>query len=418
MPPPKKPRMAAPRGHVWEAAALLGFFALIVLIRNRDSMSSPNFFIAQLHDCLSKPLRNSPNNIAQDAESHNTTQPRVALCLVGGARAFELTAEGILRHLIEGWEDTTPDVFLHAPLDADAHKLTLLGGNSAVHLASARIFRQETIPESALHRAVLYGGTSPNGVQGLLQYFHLVEGCLDMIARHERREGIRYDWVARTRVDGFWAGSVPPLSSLDASIYYVPVGSQFGGLNDRFGLGSRNATVAALSRVSLLPLLYSRGRRRLNSEAAFKAQLEEMRVPFETISLPFCILSRRRYSSWWGVPVASIGTAGALNGAKCRPCTPVAVGVEAERAVRKLSKRWAWPGCVRGLALCDGSGDWEENWEELYAAAAGRRFEKQRQRVLLRSSAECEADVVRSGKQWATWDAPPAEEICSRRHSG
>ncbi|KAG0601508.1 hypothetical protein M758_11G117100 [Ceratodon purpureus] len=437
------------KAQVGEGIAILALLIIVLLYKNHDPSASPNLFISHLHTYKlrissefdtgidshrqSPAVRNITLRISSEfdtgTDSHrqspvvrNITQPRVALCLVGGARAFELTAESILRHLINPHDkDWDPDVFLHAPLDSDAHKFTLLENISPARLASARIFVPELLPESVLYQELLYGGTSPNGIQGLLQYFHLVEGCLDMIDQHEKRHGFRYDWVARTRVDGFWTGPVPPLSSLNASNYYIPIGSQFGGLNDRFGLGNRNATVAALSRLSLLPFLHERGLRKLNSESAFRAQLEELQIPSETIAVPFCILSRRKYR--WpleraeDVPVASIGTVGPLNGAKCRPCTPAATGPEAEQAASKLAKQWGWPGHVRGLALCDGSGDWEENWEDVYAEAAGRKFENQRKRVLSRTREECEADFLRFEEQWEAWDAPPAEQICSRQYS-
>jgi hypothetical protein len=156
--------------HVSEAATLLTIFALVLVIRNYNSLASPNLFISHLN----QHFRATSSKVDTRTDQN---QSRVALCLVGGARAFELTAESILRHLIEPHNDWAPDVFLHAPLDSDAHKFTLLH-NVSGRLASARIFRPELFLESEIHREVLDARSSPNGIQGLLQYFNLVEGCL------------------------------------------------------------------------------------------------------------------------------------------------------------------------------------------------------------------------------------------------
>ncbi|KAG0585774.1 hypothetical protein M758_2G036900 [Ceratodon purpureus] len=347
----------------------------------------------------------------------NSTGPRVAVCLVGGARAFELTGKTLLKYVLNAYNDT--DVFLHSPLDKDSSKFTLLSG--APGLVSARIFVPQKLPESWVQREVLTGANSPNGIQGLLQYFNLVEGCLGMIKDHEHKHNIKYDWIVRTRVDGYWSGPLPPLSSFDPSFYYIPDGSHYGGLNDRLGIGNADTSRVALSRLSLLPFLHQHGGRNLNSETAFKAQLEFSKVTYKLSKFPFCILTLRRYAwppAYFGVPVMSLSTKGAMNGAKCRPCTPKSTGREAQVILSKLGKGWGWPGLIDGLELCDARDEWEPQWHQIYERDSGEQLSGDALNVTTRSIADCIRDIEEFQKQWEVWEAPPAKDICSLGKDG
>lgn len=196
---------------------------------------------------------------------YNDTR-RIAVCLVGGARMFELTGRTLRKHLLEPYPNT--DVFLHSPLDKDSHKFSLLAGTK--NLRVAKIFTPTPIPESKITNDVITSWGSPHGMQGLLQYFNLVEGCYGMVKQYEVRHQFKYDWIIRTRVDGYWRGPVPNITGLDPTNYYVAAGSDFHGLNDRFGMGNAHTSRAANARLSLLPLMYQRGLRGLNSESAYK----------------------------------------------------------------------------------------------------------------------------------------------------
>ncbi|VVA95472.1 unnamed protein product [Arabis nemorensis] len=136
---------------------------------------------------------------------------KIAVCLVGGARRFELTGPSIIEKILRLW---------------------LL--KDAPRLAWVRILEPKPIVETEPMVRVLTPKNSPNGIKS-------------------------------GRVDGYWADPLDPEYFIPGQ-YLVPPGSSYGGLNDGFGVGDLNTSTVALSRLSLIPDLDSAGLTRLNSE--------------------------------------------------------------------------------------------------------------------------------------------------------
>lgn len=86
---------------------------------------------------------------------------RMAVCLVGGARRFELTGPSIVQRILMEYPNS--DLFLHSPMDQNAFKLSLL--KKVPRLASVRIFVPKTMPETESQVRVLTAKNSPNGIQ-------------------------------------------------------------------------------------------------------------------------------------------------------------------------------------------------------------------------------------------------------------
>lgn len=252
--------------------------------------------------------------------------------------------------------------------------------------------------------------------QGLLQYFNLVEGCLTMIKSHQQKHNFTYDWIIRTRVDGYWNAPLGPENFVPGK-YLVPPGSSYGGLNDRLGIGDLRTSTVALSRLSLVPNLDSAGFNNLNSEAAFKAQLTTLNVSHVAKRLPFCVVSDRRYDfppGRFGVPVAALSSPGPLSGAKCRPCRPACEGLCVETVMDNVEKEWSWTHWENGaLQLCDAHDAWESGWEKIFDRFSGNKFAAARKRIHSMRMGECVKDFVQLRKRSAHWSAPPVDEICT-----
>jgi len=236
-----------------------------------------------------------------------------------------------------------------------------------------------------------------------------------MIQEYQNLKGFKYDWIVRTRVDGYWNAPLGPENFIPGH-YLVPPGSSYGGLNDRLGIGDLNTSAVALSRLSLVPQLDAAGFHQLNSETAFKAQLTTQGVPFDTRRLPFCIVSDRKYDfppSRFGVPVAALSSPGPLSGAKCRPCKPVCEGTCVGDIMTWLYKDWSWTNWENGtLKLCDAHGDLEAGWEKIFDRDAGKEFASERKRIRGLNTKQCAVDFNEMKKRASMWDTPPVEEIC------
>ena len=241
-----------------------------------------------------------------------------------------------------------------------------------------------------------------------------------MIKSYQAKNKFTYDWIIRTRVDGYWNAPLSPENFVPGK-YLVPPGSSYGGLNDRFGIGDLKTSTVALSRLSFIPKLDSAGFANLNSESAFKAQLTTQRVAHVTKRLPFCIVSDRRYDfppARYGVPVAALSSPGPLSGAKCRPGRPVCQGKCVEAVMGSVDKDWSWTDWADGsLELCDAHESWEKGWEKIFDGVVGKKLAAARKRVRSMDLDECIKDFTKLEKKTAIWDVPPVKDICKSRLS-
>jgi hypothetical protein len=85
----------------------------------------------------------------------------MAVCLVGGARRFELTGPSIVKNILQVYPNS--DLFLHSNFDNNAFKFTIL--KTVPRLASVRIIIPQPLPETLPQLRVLTAAYSPKGIQ-------------------------------------------------------------------------------------------------------------------------------------------------------------------------------------------------------------------------------------------------------------
>ncbi|GAB2300437.1 hypothetical protein Dimus_034480 [Dionaea muscipula] len=105
---------------------------------------------------------------------------------------------------------------------------------------------------------------------------------------------------------------------------------------------------------------------------------------------------------------------GPLSGAKCRPCTPICVGLCVDRVMSGLGKEWSWTDSENGttLDLCDAHIDWVDGWESLFDRVVGTELIGQQWQVGELKVTECVEDFEVMKRKAAHWETPSIIEIC------
>lgn len=86
---------------------------------------------------------------------------RIAVCIVGGARRFELTGPSIIQKILKEYPNS--DLYLHSPLDSNAYKFSML--KTSPRISAIKIFKPKTIKTTEFQVRVLSARGSPNGIQ-------------------------------------------------------------------------------------------------------------------------------------------------------------------------------------------------------------------------------------------------------------
>ena len=191
--------------------------------------------------CDSASSDGPPDVRAANALCPHRPPPKVAVCIVGGARTFarEQAWRSLKRHLIEsyggrGLSGSTPDVFFHLKLVDDDPKSQKEWRFDPLHQAAADVcgaacaFHPEAVAllangshEGPSHPAAIARGCFRSGffshrehtMRAVSQWSGFA-ACHASLAAREARASDRYDVVLLTRPDTVWYAGVPPHCAL------------------------------------------------------------------------------------------------------------------------------------------------------------------------------------------------------------
>jgi hypothetical protein len=82
----------------------------------------------------------------------------------------------------------------------------------------------------------------------VLRELHDVARCLELVSSHEKQRGAQYERIIQSRIDLVWLAPHPPLHMLGRDAIWIPSEEDYGGLNDRHAVFSREAAEVCMRR--------------------------------------------------------------------------------------------------------------------------------------------------------------------------
>ncbi len=164
---------------------------------------------------------------------------RVALLLSGQVRSFADNWPSFQRHILDKLPTSYVDVFCHAPDEPESRILL------DYDFRQVLIEKMPLIPDQQYRRVADMPG-KPWYPPAFVAQAHLRRLCAlravgRMMASTEMVQGWKYDWAIRARYDIEFTSDLEDISTFDPAFIYVPKFASWGGINDRFAVGTSEA---------------------------------------------------------------------------------------------------------------------------------------------------------------------------------
>jgi hypothetical protein len=217
---------------------------------------------------------------------------RVALCLSGQLRDFDLTVAS-LRSMVLERIDGELHVFAHFARDEDFPKIWHLDFTAIKCEVEPRLDEKNY---HVNHRVVDRPWNLGKQIQTYLRQLRSVFEANRLKSQYEEDNGFVYDWVIRARFDNEYLTPIEELSSLYSRNFYVPPHDNWAGYNDRFCFSSSANMDYYAARYLAIDEYFEGGRNELHPETFLKWHLDRSGIPVLRTGV---IHNLRRYGVVW-----------------------------------------------------------------------------------------------------------------------
>ena len=197
---------------------------------------------------------------------------RVAICTAGEPRSLNYTHESIKKFFDTYFGEY--DIFAYIPKCPTDFYMEKYFPNAHIEVREDTYIDDTKIPSNNMFKT---------GTQRYLQQINGWKESNRMRKEYEKSKGFEYDWVIRSRIDVEYVPSLPP-GDYTQDFLYLPNFHHFGGVNDRFAMGSSKLMDKYLN---IIDIYNENPKKCLHAECFLKYCLDYQKVPFKLIDIRF-----------------------------------------------------------------------------------------------------------------------------------
>ena len=197
---------------------------------------------------------------------------KTAICFSGQPRSMQYTHQNLRKVFDDYFEDY--DIFAHIPVCSTDNQVLEYFPKAIVKI----------VPDQHIDESKILGSRFKTGPQRYLQQINGMKQVNLLRKQKEQADNFKYDFVIRCRMDVKFTTSLPRLNTLSNERIYIPDFHHFGGINDRFCIGSSDLID---NYMNIIDTYFDEGIRNGHAETFLRYCLDKKNTKIELIDIRF-----------------------------------------------------------------------------------------------------------------------------------